>query len=113
MLDVGYANAEARYLAARHSLKIPCLIGLDMAATPQPGICGVVGDALVPPFLPGSFDAILAISVIEHIGRDNSVYFERDRPLQEFGDLEAAAKLATFDAASAEAVHNHRTLRPP
>jgi O-antigen chain-terminating methyltransferase len=56
----------------------------------------VAGDALAPPFKLGAFDLIFAISVIEHIGRDNSIYYDRGRPAQEFGDLEAASRLASF-----------------
>jgi radical SAM protein with 4Fe4S-binding SPASM domain len=96
VLDVGYANAESRYLLARTLLTIPCLVGLDMAAAPQPGIAGVAGDALAAPFLPDTFDLIFAISVIEHIGRDNSIYFDRNQPAQEFGDLAAASNLASL-----------------
>jgi O-antigen chain-terminating methyltransferase len=93
VLDVGYANAEPRYWRPRNSLKIRSLVGLDIVPTPQPGIAGVVGDVLMPPFAPGSFDLIFAISVLEHIGRDNSIYFDSDQPSQEFGDLESAAIL--------------------
>ena len=96
VLDVGYANAEPRYLTARNLLKIPCLIGLDVATASQSGICAVAGDALAPPFRPGTFDVIFAISVIEHIGRDNSLYFEQVQDEQEFGDLAAAGHLAAL-----------------
>ena len=96
VLDVGYANAEPRHLQARDELEIPFLVGLDLAAAPQPRIFGVAGDALALPFRPGSFDLILAISVIEHIGRDNSIYGAREQPVQEFADLEAVAGLASL-----------------
>ncbi len=96
VLDAGYANAEPRYLRARNGLKIPCLIGLDMAAVPQAGITGVAGDALASPFSVEVFDLIFAISVVEHVGRDNSLYFDRERPAQELGDLAAASHLASL-----------------
>ena len=96
VLDVGHANAEPRYLQVRDALKIPCLVGLDLTAAPQPCISGVAGDALALPFRPGVFDLIFAISVIEHIGRDNSIYCGREQPEHEFGDLEAAAGLASL-----------------
>lgn len=96
VLDVGYANAEPRSLLARNILKIPTLIGLGIAAVPQPGILGVAGDVLAPPFPACTFDLIFAISVVEHIGRDNSVYFSRDQPRKEFGDLEMASALASL-----------------
>ena len=96
VLDVGYANAEPRYLEARDALRIPFLVGLDLAAVPQPRISGVAGDTLAPPFQPDAFDLILAISVIEHIGRDNPIYGGREQPEREFGDLEAVAGLASL-----------------
>lgn len=96
VLDIGYANAEARYLPARDALQVPFLVGLDVAAVPQSRVFGVAGDALALPFRPGAFDLILAISVIEHIGRDNSIYYDREQPAREFGDLEAAAGLASL-----------------
>jgi SAM-dependent methyltransferase len=96
VLDIGYANAEPRYLQARYALGISFLVGLDIAAISQPGISGVAGDALAPPFRPGSFDLINAISVVEHIGRDNSIYYDCNQPIRDFGDLEAAASLASL-----------------
>ena len=89
MLDLGYANAEPRYLQARDALKIPLLVGLDLAAAPQSGICPVAGDALAFPFRHEAFDLVLAISAIDRIGRDNSRYCDGHRRELEFGDLEA------------------------
>ena len=94
VLDIGYANAEPRYLKARDALTIPFLVGLDLSAAHQSGLAGVAGDALALPFRPGSFDLIFAISAIEHIGRDNSIYGICGQATQEFGDLEAARGLA-------------------
>jgi O-antigen chain-terminating methyltransferase len=96
VLDLGYANAEPRYQLARDTLKIPFLVGFDLAAAPQSHISGVAGDALALPFRPGAFDLIFAISVIEHIGRDNSTDCACEQPTREFGDLEATAGLASL-----------------
>ena len=96
VLDLGYANAESSYLQARDALKIPFLVGLDLSAAPQPCISGVAGDALALPFRPGAFDLIFATSVIRHIGRDSSIYRDLEPPAREFGDLEAAAGLASL-----------------
>ena len=95
VLDVGYANAEPRYLRARDALMIPFLVGLDLAATPQSCLLGVAGDALALPFRPTTLNLIFAISVIEHIGRDNSVYGVGEQRA-ELGDLEAARGLASL-----------------
>jgi hypothetical protein len=92
-LDIGYANAEPRYLQALDALGISFLVGPDISQLSQPGIFSVAADVCWPPFRDGAFDLINAISVIEHIGRDNSVYHHRDQVIQEFGDLEAGARL--------------------
>jgi len=96
VLDIGYANAEPRYLQARDALKIPFLVGLDLAAAPQSCIFGIAGDARALPFRLGTFDLIFAISVIEHIGRDNAIYGVGEQPTEGLGDLEAARSLASL-----------------
>jgi O-antigen chain-terminating methyltransferase len=96
VLDLGYANAEPRYLQARDALKIPLLVGLDLAAVPQSGIYPVAGDALAFPFRPETFDLVLAISAIGRIGRDNSRYSDGHHREREFGDLEAATGLVSL-----------------
>lgn len=95
VLDVGYAFAEPRYTAALAALNVPLLVGLDMARSNQPGMRRVVGDVRLPPFRTRVFDLIVAISVIEHIGRDNERYIEsvRDRR-QGDGDFRAMHSLA-------------------
>jgi hypothetical protein len=55
----------------------------------------VIGDILHPPFCRGAFDLVLAISAVEHVGRDNSLYFRRNEPIQTSADIEAGAKLAS------------------
>ncbi|GEM_PF-3206651 len=98
VLDVGFANAELAHVEALGALGAPLLAGLDLVAASQPGIAGVQADVRMPPFSPASFDLIFAISVIEHIGRDNSVYVwgrggEADAA---DGDLEAVRQLAAL-----------------
>jgi SAM-dependent methyltransferase len=74
VLDIGYAFSEPRYKAALSDLNIPLLVGLDLATSNQPGLAPVVGDVRLPPFRTDAFDLIIAISVIEHVGRDNQRY---------------------------------------
>jgi SAM-dependent methyltransferase len=74
VLDVGYANAEDRYISDLLSLNIPQLFGIDVMPKRCPGIISVGGDIRDTPFPDNFFDFVLCISTIEHIGRDNSVY---------------------------------------
>lgn len=74
VLDIGYANAEDRYLSELLSLNIPQLFGIDVVPKQYPGIISVVGDIRNTSFPDDFFDLIFCISTIEHIGRDNSVY---------------------------------------
>lgn len=79
VLEVGYAFAEDHYLRNLVSLAIPLFVGIDAAASPRAedllaSIAQVRGDVLQGCFRPGSFELILCVSTIEHIGRDNSIY---------------------------------------
>lgn len=96
VLDVGHARAQKRYIEARNALAVPVLVGVDPSAAAQDGIRGVAGDVLWPPFRQHSFDLIIAISVIEHVGCDNSRYFHRRQPAAPCDDLEAGQRLATL-----------------
>lgn len=94
VLDIGYANAEDRYIDAINALKIPELYGLDLVGRLVPGIRPVVGDVRSAPFRDGSFDLILCISTLEHVGRDNSIYFSGRLPQDPEGDLRAIREMA-------------------
>lgn len=73
VLDVGYANAEPAYLTALvAAAREP--VGVDLAERPVPGLRSVVADARSLPFESGSFDVVVCISTIEHVGRDNRLY---------------------------------------
>lgn len=74
VLDIGYANAEDRYLSELLSLNIPQLFGIDMVPKNYPWIISFVGDIRSTSFPGDFFDLVFCISTIEHIGRDNSVY---------------------------------------
>jgi SAM-dependent methyltransferase len=94
VLDVGYANAEDRYLNPLIALKIPELYGQDLASKAVQGIYPVVGDVRRAPFRDGVFDLILCISTIEHVGRDNTIYFQGKLSQDPSGDLKAIRELA-------------------
>jgi SAM-dependent methyltransferase len=74
VLDVGYAFAEPAYLAGLTGLGVPELVGVDLAQAEVPGLRSVVADLRELPFPKRSFDLVLSISTLEHVGRDNTVY---------------------------------------
>lgn len=95
VLDVGYASAEARYLDGLMALRIPLLVGIDLAVSARAGVRPVVADVRAPALRPGSFDLVLAISVIEHVGRDNTRYVGAlSDPRDAEGDFAAIGALA-------------------
>lgn len=74
LLDVGYAFAEAGYLAALVGLGARELVGVDLAEAAVPGLRSVRADVRALPFEDREFDVVLCISTLEHVGRDNTVY---------------------------------------
>jgi len=74
VLDVGYAFAEAAYLVGLLGLHAPTLTGVDLATADVPGLRGVQADLRDLPFGDAEFDVAIAISTLEHVGRDNSQY---------------------------------------
>ena len=74
LLDVGYAFAEPAYLAGLVGLGAPELTGVDLVAAEVPGLESVQADLRDLPFASGAFDVAIAISTLEHVGRDNTQY---------------------------------------
>jgi len=74
VLDVGYAFAEPAYLAGLLALRVPELVGVDLARAEVPGLEGVQADLRSLPFRDGEFGLAFAISTIEHVGLDNTQY---------------------------------------
>ena len=74
VLDTGYAFAEPAYLAGLVGLGAADLVGVDLAQAEVPGLRSVVADIRELPFPDESFDLVLCISTLEHVGRDNDVY---------------------------------------
>jgi len=89
VLDIGYANAEERYIKALLSLKIPHLHGLDICEKSIDGIISHIGDIRNTNFNDNFFDLVFCISTIEHIGRDNSVYQAGSYENLDNGDFES------------------------
>ena len=73
-LEVGYAFAEAPYLAALLQAGFDELTGVDLAETDVPGMTTVRADVRELPFDNGAFDLALCVSTLEHVGADNSGY---------------------------------------
>lgn len=93
VLDVGYANAEQRYLSGLLSLNIPNLHGIDLSEKKVEGIISHNGDIRDTHFEDNYFDLVFCISVLEHIGRDNSIYDHKSDEIDEFGDIIALKEI--------------------
>jgi hypothetical protein len=74
VLDVGYAFAEPAYLAGLVGLGAPELTGVDLVAGEVPGLTSVQADLRKLPFENDAFGVAIAISTLEHVGRDNTQY---------------------------------------
>ena len=74
VLDVGYAFAEPAYLAGLLGLSAPELTGVDLVQVAVPGLTSVQADLRDLPFEDDAFDFAIAISTLEHVGRDNAQY---------------------------------------
>jgi SAM-dependent methyltransferase len=73
VLEVGYAFAEPAYLAGLLRAGVE-LVGADLAARDVDGMESVEADVRELPFPDHSFDQVLLVSTLEHIGADNTVY---------------------------------------
>jgi hypothetical protein len=72
VLDVGYAFAEPAYLEGLGELGD--VTGVDLVLREVPGVTSVQADLRDLPFENESFDVAIAISTLEHVGRDNAQY---------------------------------------
>lgn len=83
VLEVGYAFAEAAYLAALLRSGVE-LVGVDLATRDVGEMEAVQADVRELPFESGSFDQVLLVSTLEHVGADNALYGIEGEP--ESGD---------------------------
>ncbi|HEY8102919.1 MAG TPA: class I SAM-dependent methyltransferase [Gaiellaceae bacterium] len=73
-LEVGYAFAEPPYLAALLLAGFDELTGVDLAEADVPGMTTARADVRELPFEDRSFDLVLCVSTLEHVGADNTGY---------------------------------------
>lgn len=73
VLEVGYAFAETAYLGGLLRSGVE-LVGVDLATRDVDGMETVEADVRALPFPDRSFDQVLLVSTLEHIGADNTVY---------------------------------------
>jgi len=73
VLEVGYAFAESAYLGAllRSGAEV---VGVDLATRDVAGMETVEADVRELPFDDRSFDQVLLVSTLEHVGAQNEVY---------------------------------------
>jgi SAM-dependent methyltransferase len=91
VLEVGHAFAEPAYLAALRRAGVERLVAVDLAERSVAGMETFVGDVRELPFQHGSFDQVLLVSTLEHVGADNVLYgVDEERP---GGPADALAEL--------------------
>ena len=73
VLEVGYAFAETAWLGALLRSGVE-LVGVDLATRDVEGMETAEADVRELPFPDRSFDQILLVSTLEHVGADNTVY---------------------------------------
>jgi SAM-dependent methyltransferase len=73
VLEVGYAFAETAYVGGLLRAGVE-LVGADLATRAVDGMETVEADVRELPFPERSFDQVLLVSTLEHIGADNTVY---------------------------------------
>lgn len=73
VLEVGYAFAERAYLAGLLCAGVE-VVGVDLALAEVEDMETVEADVRELPFDDRSFDQVLLVSTLEHIGADNTLY---------------------------------------
>ena len=73
VLEVGYAFAEAAYLAGLLRSGVD-LVGVDLAERDVEKVERLVADVRSLPLDDGSVDQVLLVSTLEHVGADNTGY---------------------------------------
>jgi SAM-dependent methyltransferase len=74
VLDLGYAYASGAYLTALLDLPIGRLHGIDWSPGLVPRMARTRGDLRAMPYRSESFELVVCISTIEHVGMNNTRY---------------------------------------
>jgi SAM-dependent methyltransferase len=74
VLDVGSTFADAAYLAGLHQLDATTLVCVDPSPVDVPGLEVTRADVRDLPFDRSSFDTVLCLGTLQHIGCDNRIY---------------------------------------
>jgi SAM-dependent methyltransferase len=82
VLDLGYAYASGAYLTALLDLPIRHLHGIDWSPGLVPRMARTRGDLRAMPYRSGSFELVICISTIEHVGMDNTRYGVTGEPVE-------------------------------
>jgi SAM-dependent methyltransferase len=93
VLDVGTAWALPVYKSKLITLGIPDLNGVDFAARSVEGVRMAQADVRQLPYQDGSFELIICVSTLEHIGLDNAVYGTVGKRGED-GDVQALREFA-------------------
>jgi len=98
VLDIGPAYALPLYLRHLRLLRIPELHGVDLTPKPVKGMTVAQADIRRMPYPDASFDLVLCISTLEHIGCDNARY-GIEAPDDVEGDVKALVEMGRLLAA--------------
>jgi len=99
LLDVGTAFAPIAYQRQLVRLAADERHGVDLAPFALDGVVSHAADVRALPFEDASFDRVVCISTLEHIGLDTERYVGPDgRPRDESGDLTALRELGRVAA---------------
>ena len=97
VLEVGYAFAEPAYLAGLLRAGVE-LVGVDLAERDVDGMERVTADVRSLPFADGSFDQVLLVSTLEHVGADNTATGSRRRTTRARASTRSASSAACVGA---------------
>jgi O-antigen chain-terminating methyltransferase len=92
VLDIGSANGHPVYLSYLNRLAVSSLHGVDLSTRRVDGLTMTRADVRQMPYMDESFELILCVSTIEHIGRDNTRY-QAVGALEGAGDVSALAEM--------------------